>query len=173
MGFRIRVADMVCHASLGRTVPLDAWGSDRAGVIFRVEDPHAAVLVFAAGRIVCAGTRSLEDAQAAARKVVAQLRKAGLSLPLPPLEIESMVAVSAVRNRLNLEEIAFALEGALYEPERFPALRYPLPWPGRTLLLFPSGKILCAGLQGHQEAQEALSLLHDRLSSVGIAADPA
>ncbi|HOL08074.1 MAG TPA: TATA-box-binding protein, partial [Methanomassiliicoccaceae archaeon] len=45
------------------------------------------------------------------------------------MKIENVVASTALRDDLDLQAIALALEGAEYEPEQFPGLVYRLDKP--------------------------------------------
>ena len=44
------------------------------GVVYRISDPKASFLLFSSGRIVCAGTRSIADAQRAIDTLVKTLK---------------------------------------------------------------------------------------------------
>ncbi|MBU0497163.1 MAG: TATA-box-binding protein, partial [Candidatus Thermoplasmatota archaeon] len=59
--------------------------------------------------------------------------------------IQNIVASTLFAEKLDLDMIAQALEGAEYEPEQFPGLVYRLDVPKTATLLFRSGKANCTG----------------------------
>lgn len=61
------------------------------------------------------------------------------------VRIENVVASATLGTPLDLPSIALALDGAEYEPERFPGLIYRLKEPRTAMLLFQSGKVVCTG----------------------------
>jgi len=48
------------------------------GVIYRVKEPRAVILLFSSGKIVCSGAKSEHDAWEAVRKLLRELEKYGL-----------------------------------------------------------------------------------------------
>ena len=47
------------------------------GLVYRVEEPKAVILVFGSGKIVCVGARSTEDVSKAVEKVSGELTRLG------------------------------------------------------------------------------------------------
>ena len=48
------------------------------GLVYRVEEPKAVILVFGSGKIVCVGARSTEDVLKAVEKVSEELTRLGV-----------------------------------------------------------------------------------------------
>ena len=73
-------------------------------------------------------------------------------------------------NEFNLNEVAMALglENVEYEPEQFPGLVYRLNEPRVAMLLFGSGKIVCAGARRIEEVSQAVDKLAKELASLGL-----
>jgi transcription initiation factor TFIID TATA-box-binding protein len=71
---------------------------------------------------------------------------------------------------LNLIEVAVALglENVEYEPEQFPGLVYRIKEPKVAMLLFGSGKIVCAGARNTDDVLLAIDQLSKELSSLGF-----
>ena len=61
------------------------------------------------------------------------------------MKIENVVASSYLGRELDLNVIENSLEGAEYNPKRFPGLVYRLKDPKTATLLFRSGKVVCTG----------------------------
>jgi len=177
--FDIKVENVVAFTSLGKDISLtklveciesvEYEPEQFPGLVYRIKDPRAAALIFSSGKIVCTGARSIEMAKEAMRKVVDTVRDVGIDLPTEfNIKVENIVASSCVHAKLNLEEIAFALENAEYEPEQFPGLVYRIREPRVAFLLFSSGKIICTGAHNLKDVQTALNKLKAKLEEIGV-----
>jgi hypothetical protein len=97
-------------------------------------------------------------------KVVDRVRDVGIDLPTEfDIQVENIVASSKIDAKLNLEEIAFALENAEYEPEQFPGLVYRINEPRAAALIFSSGKIVCTGAKSIE-----MAILNDAFEMLNI-----
>lgn len=182
-GFQIKVENVVAFTSLGKDISLtelvekiedvEYEPEQFPGLVYRIKDPRAAALIFSSGKIVCTGARSIEMSKEAMHKIVDRLRKTGLKLPKKfNIKIENIVASSKINAKLNLEEIAFSLENAEYEPEQFPGLVYRIREPRVAFLLFSSGKIICTGAHDLEDIHTALKKLKKKLEDIGIKVKP-
>ena len=181
--FDVKIENVVAFASLGKDIPLSVLVNKMEnteyepeqfpGLVYRTTEPRAAALIFSSGKIVCTGTKSIEMAKAAMKKVVDRIRKVGINLPTRfDVQVENIVASSKIQAQLNLEEIAFSLENAEYEPEQFPGLVYRINEPRVAFLLFSSGKIICTGAHNIENIHTALKKLKKRLEEIGIKVKP-
>ena len=181
--FYIKVENVVAFTALGKDILLtrlvekmedvEYEPEQFPGLVYRIKDPRAAALIFSSGKIVCTGARSIEMAKEAMKKIVDRLRKTGINLPTKfKIKIENIVASSKIKAKLNLEEIAFSLENAEYEPEQFPGLVYRIREPRVAFLLFSSGKIICTGAHEIADIHTALNKLKKKLESIGIKVKP-
>jgi len=82
------------------------------------------------------------------------------------IRIENIVASARVGTELNLDQIAFSLENAEYEPEQFPGLVYRMDEPRVAFLLFGSGKIVCTGGRTITDVGKAVKKLSEKLKSI-------
>lgn len=87
------------------------------------------------------------------------------------MRIENVVASTALRNDLDLQAIALALDGAEYEPEQFPGLIYRLKEPKTATLLFRSGKVVCTGARTVDDVKVAIRKVAKQLESIGVEVD--
>jgi transcription initiation factor TFIID TATA-box-binding protein len=118
---------------------------------------------------VCTGAKSLDQVKLAIDKVTTQIRKAGISLDSEPkIEVQNIVASSDLGQKINLNVIAITLglEHVEYEPEQFPGLVYRLDEPKVVLLIFGSGKLVCAGARIPQDIEKAVDKLTKELTAV-------
>ncbi len=175
--FGIKIENVVASATLNAKIPLDKIvgfleGTEYEpeqfpGLVYRLKDPKAAALIFSSGKIVCTGARSPELAGIAIAKVVEMIRSA--SIKVPPgytTQVENIVASAKIHTELNLDDIAFSLENAEYEPEQFPGLVYRMADPRVAFLLFGSGKIVCTGGRTISDVNRAVKKLHEKLKSI-------
>ena len=89
-------------------------------------------------------------------------------VPISKYKIENVVASASLGTELDLPAIAATLEGAEYEPERFPGLIYRLKEPKTATLLFRSGKVVCTGAKSVEQVKVAIDKVVKQLDKVGI-----
>jgi transcription initiation factor TFIID TATA-box-binding protein len=178
---KYKIENVVASASLGTELDLQALavsldGADYEpeqfpGLIYRLKEPKTATLLFRSGKVVCTGAKSLDQVKLAIDKVTTQIRKAGISLDSEPkIEVQNIVASSDLGQKINLNVIAITLglEHVEYEPEQFPGLVYRLDEPKVVLLIFGSGKLVCAGARIPQDIEKAVDKLTKELTAAGL-----
>lgn len=140
------------------------------GLIYRLKDPKAATLLFSSGKVVCTGTKSLEQVKVAVKKVIAQIEKAGVKIKKEPeIEVQNVVATFDLGHNINLSAIALSLglEKVEYEPEQFPGLVFRMDSPKVVLLLFGSGKVVCTGARKPKDVEDAVEKINIELRAAG------
>jgi transcription initiation factor TFIID TATA-box-binding protein len=143
------------------------------GLIFRLDDPKTATLLFRSGKANCTGATNLEDVRKAVDIIADKLQKIGLDLYPPKtreIVIQNMVATANLQGELNLNEVAMGLglENVEYEPEQFPGLVYRIREPKVVMLLFSSGKIVCTGGRTKDQVFQAVEELSKILNSLNL-----
>jgi transcription initiation factor TFIID TATA-box-binding protein len=177
MAMEIKVENVVASATLKTRIPLEKLVNELEGVeyepdqfpgiVLRLEKPKTACLIFGSGKIVCTGAKSTEETQEAIKKVIDILKKAGVEIPEDyEIEIQNIVASAKLNMEIDLDEIAFKLENAEYEPEQFPGLVVRLDDPKVAFLLFSSGKIVCTGARNEEDVKRAVEILESKLKEV-------
>ena len=141
------------------------------GLVYRLDDPKTATLLFTSGKANCTGAKNLEDIRKTIDIISEKLKKLGVKVH-KNLEIivQNMVATADLGGDLNLDEVAvaFGLENVEYEPEQFPGLVYRVKEPKVVMLLFGSGKIVCTGGRNTEDVSTAVEDLSEKLSSMGL-----
>lgn len=181
--FTINVENVVSFASLGIVIALEKLVEEIEnteyepeqfpGLVYRPQNPRAAALIFSSGKIVCTGAKSIENSKLAMQKVAEKINEIGIKTPKKfDIIIENIVASSKIEAKINLEEIAFMLENAEYEPEQFPGLVYRISEPRVAFLLFSSGKIICTGAHSIVDIHRALEKFKIKLEEIGIDVKP-
>jgi transcription initiation factor TFIID TATA-box-binding protein len=140
------------------------------GLIYRVKEPKAALLLFRSGKVVCTGSKSSDQVRAAIGKVIKLIEKAGFAVTKEPeITVQNIVASANLGQKLNLNAIAISLglERVEYEPEQFPGLVYRLEQPKVVLLIFGSGKLVCTGARKPQDVEAAVEKIRAELQAAG------
>ena len=141
------------------------------GLVYRLKNPKTATLLFKSGKANCTGAKTIEDVRTTIKIIAEKLEKIGVKIHKnPEIVIQNMVATSDLGGELNLSEVAISLglENVEYEPEQFPGLVYRIKEPKVAMLLFGSGKIVCAGARKIEDVSLAVEKLSKELSSLGL-----
>lgn len=173
----IKIENVVASATLSSKIPLNQVvahlpGTEYEpeqfpGLVYRMTNPKAAALIFNSGKIVCTGANSPEGAKKAINKVLEGVREAGVDVKeVKEITIQNIVASAQLGSRLRLNEIAFTLRNAEYEPEQFPGLVYRIEEPKAAFLLFGSGKIVCTGGRSIDDVKAAVKKVEENLKEV-------
>ena len=83
------------------------------------------------------------------------------------VRIENVVASASLGVKLDLPAIALAIDGAEYEPDRFPGLIYRLKEPKTAMLLFQSGKAVCTGGKSMKQVEATLRIVSELIGRSG------
>jgi len=140
------------------------------GLIYRLKDPKTATLLFSSGKVNCTGAKSINDVRKSLGLISNELRKIGIDIFAANelgITIQNIVATANLNGEMNLNQVAIGLglENIEYEPEQFPGLVYRLKKPKVAMLLFSSGKIVCAGGRTIEEVSLAIEILEKELRS--------
>ncbi|MEM5836494.1 MAG: TATA-box-binding protein [Candidatus Aenigmatarchaeota archaeon] len=175
--FKIKIENIVASASLNVEVPLEKIVSKLEGMeyepeqfpglVYRMDKPKAAALIFSSGKIVCTGARSIQDVNLVFKKIISVIKSVGVKVPKSfKIQVENIVASAKIDGNLNLETIALEMENSEYEPEQFPGLVYRMDKPKVAFLLFGSGKIVCTGGRSVKDVEEALNKVYRKLKEI-------
>ncbi|MDW8041540.1 MAG: TATA-box-binding protein [Nitrososphaerota archaeon] len=176
---RIEIQNVVASVTLNQRLDLQAIQNafpqvdykpaQFPGLVFRLERPKTATLIFSSGKMVCTGAKSEEESKRAVKRVVRLLREKGFLLSEDAIiEVQNIVASIDLYGRINLERAAQVLETVMYEPEQFPGLIYRMSEPKVVILMFASGKLVCTGAKTELEVQDAVMRLSEELRRKGL-----
>jgi len=134
------------------------------GLVFRLKKPQTAILIFRTGKMVCTGAKSEKEALRAIKKVLRELKISGIIITSKPeTKIVNIVASANLLGKIELEDVAYALNKTMYEPEQFPGLIYRMDEPKVVILIFATGKLVCSGAKKESEIYEAVEKLRQQL----------
>ena len=134
------------------------------GLIMRIENPHATLLIFSSGKMVITGLKKTTDASLAAQQAVKKMQNIGFKIKNPKVTIQNIVATSSLNINVDLNTLTIMMDNVMYEPEVFPAAIYKMQDPKVVFLIFSSGKIVCLGAKVKETIDEAIPILIKQLS---------
>ena len=171
----ISIENVVASATLGAELPLDKVATKLGdidyspeqfpGMVYRMERPETATLIFRSGKLVCTGAKSPQDAALTINQIARKIREAGIKIKKPDVQVQNIVASTDLGTKLDIDSIATALTNAEYEPEQFPGLVYRMEDPKVVLLLFGSGKLVCTGAKRQSDVERAVKQIAEILKS--------
>jgi transcription initiation factor TFIID TATA-box-binding protein len=178
---KIKVQNIVASATFAEKLDLDVIAQTLEdaeyepeqfpGLVYRLGNPKTATLLFRSGAANCTGAKNVEDVRIAVDIIADKLKKLGVEVyKNPKIIIQNIVATADLGGELNLTEVAqgLGLDNVEYEPEQFPGLVYRIKEPKVAMLLFSSGKIVCAGARSTEDVSKAVEMLSEELSSLGL-----
>jgi len=156
--------------SIVRKYPDIEYNPERfPGIIIRFEKPKATVLMFSTGRMVITGMRTDDVVEEVVQVVIKRIRKVGIDISNPQIEIQNIVASGDLHKNIDLNYAAVVMETAMYEPEVFPGLIYRMHEPRAVFLIFSTGRIVCTGAKNKEIVAEAVKKLAEEVNKLGIA----
>lgn len=180
----IRIQNVVASASLNHRIDVKAVCKAFPkteyrpkifpGLVFRLETPKTATLIFNSGKMVCTGAKSEKDSVRAVKSIVRRLKRAKIIIRgKPEIQIVNIVASANLGGKVDLYGLYLKFgEGMggrmMYEPEQFPGLIYRMEDPKAVILVFSSGKLVCTGVRKEEEVHRAVEKLRQRLDERGI-----
>jgi transcription initiation factor TFIID TATA-box-binding protein len=175
----INIENVVASATLKQHLDLEAivrlfpgveYRPERfPGLVYRLKNPRTANLIFSTGKMVCTGSKSERQARKAVVMVVDELKRGGIViLGRPEVEVQNIVASCGLGGQIDLEKVVYALKKTMYEPEQFPGLIYRMDDPKVVILIFASGKLVCAGAKKEMLVHIAVNKLQELLESKNL-----
>eukprot|EP00043_Microstomoeca_roanoka_P008085 m.77991 g.77991 ORF g.77991 m.77991 type:complete len:271 (+) comp14095_c0_seq1:407-1219(+) len=128
-----------------------------SAVIMRIRAPQTTALVFATGKMICTGAKSVEHAYSGARKFAKIIKKLGFTeVRFRDFTVQNVVARCDVKFPIRLESVqAHYSVFSTYEPELFPGLIFRMAEPRVVILIFVSGKVVITGAKKEEHLQQA------------------
>jgi len=175
----ISIVNVVASATIDQRLDLNdivkkfpdvEWHPEQfPGAVFRIRSPKTATLIFRTGKMVCTGAKSEEIARKAVKKVVQLLRKGKIKIKNEAtVTIQNIVASINLGGKVHLEQAARSLPRSMYEPEQFPGLIHRMLDPKTVILIFSSGKLVCAGARTEKEVYRSVNNLHSLLEEKNL-----
>lgn len=132
--------------TLAKSIPNTVFNrSQFPGAILKLQNPKSTALIFSSGKIICAGTKSEEQAKRVTLQILNMLKQIGYGTNGTEIRIENIVASVNYGRQIKLTECAKSLSRCMYEPEQFPAVFYRMTMPSATALVYKTGRIVCTG----------------------------
>jgi len=142
------------------------------GLVYRVTAPKAAFLIFTSGKVVCTGSKNVEDVRTVIVTLARKLKSIGFEKVdmQPEIHVQNIVASADLKSDLNLNAVALGLglENIEYEPEQFPGLVYRIKQPKVVVLIFSSGKLVITGGKSPEDCEEGARVVRRQLENMGL-----
>ena len=137
------------------------------GLVYRLDEPKASILVFSTGKLICSGSKSLEQATIAIKNTLRDFKEQGIAVS-DKLEVKivNMVASASLGKRMDLNRIVFELPECEYEPEQFPGVVHRISKPKLVFLLFSSGRIVITGAKSLEMITEGIDVIEKELKDI-------
>ena len=177
----LEIQNVVASTTVGQELHLEELADDLSaseynpehfpGLVYRIQSPKAATLIFRSGKAVCTGAKSVENVHRAVTIVFDELRELGVEVDADPeITVQNMVLSGDLGQQLNLNAIAIGLglKNIEYEPEQFPGLVYRVSPPDVVVLMFGSGKAVITGAKSIENAKTALETVQSQLQEVDL-----
>jgi transcription initiation factor TFIID TATA-box-binding protein len=175
----ISVVNVVASASVDQKIDLNditkkfpdtEYNPDQfPGLVFRLQNPKTATLIFRTGKMVCTGGKSEEMAVKAVNTVVQKLRKGGIKVKKDAeITVQNIVASINLGGKVHLEKAARTLPRSMYEPEQFPGLIHRMLDPKTVILIFSSGILVCTGAKNESDVFRSVHNLHSLLEEKNL-----
>lgn len=142
------------------------------GLVMRIVDPKATILVFSTGKMVVTGMRKAEEAEAVVDDVIKRIQKCKIDISDPKITIQNIVASGDLNCMIDLNMAAVVMEFSMYEPEVFPGLIYRMQDPKSVFLIFSTGRIVCTGAKTKELVAEAVEKLYHTVREYDVAREP-
>ncbi len=163
MGIKANVENIVSAITIGQRIDLKKFTKDVKGleynpdrfpgVVYRIQEPKLAMLIFSSGKVICTGARSQDNIDIAVKRLKEKLKEGGIKIKSDPIvEVQNIVASATMNMRVNLDLLAMECDNTEYEPEQFPGLVFRLDKPKTVMLIFRSGKIIITGAKTPKDA---------------------
>ncbi|MDA7952363.1 MAG: TATA box-binding protein [Nitrosopumilus sp.] len=153
--------------TLAKALPRCIYEPDTfAGLVYRRKAPDCTVIMFASGRMVSTGVKSIKDVKSSIYTTVFEIEKIfSKKCYIDNLKIENIVAVHNLGIKLNLKYLFKKLNNVSYDSEKFPGMVYRNHI-GKSVLIFSSGKLVFTGTKSRRELNELASEICQKIYNV-------
>ena len=139
------------------------------GLVFRLNNPRTATLIFRTGKMVCTGAKSEEMAIKAVNTVVQKLRKGKIKIKNDAvITVQNIVAAINLGGKIHLEKAARTLPRSMYEPEQFPGLIHRMLDPKTVILVICIRKISMYRCKKESDVYRSVHNLHSLLEEKNL-----
>ncbi len=142
------------------------------GLVMRIMEPKATILVFSTGKMVVTGMRRANEAGTVVADVIKRISKCKINISDPEIIIQNIVASGDLKCSIDLNMAAVVMEYSMYEPEVFPGLIYRMQEPKTVFLIFSTGRIVCTGGKTKEIVRDACEKLYHKVREYDVAREP-
>lgn len=123
----------------------------------RISYPKTTALIFASGKIVCTGARSVRLSRIAMYVYMRMVCKIHKNARLRNVHVQNLVASSLFKYKINLKRLHDERMSIVqYDPDIFPGARVTLSTNDMHASVFLSGKLIISGAKNEEDVKEGL-----------------
>lgn len=141
------------------------------GLVMRIEQPRATILIFSTGKMVITGLRNASEAEEVVLQVIKNMKKADIDISKYAITIQNIVASGDLHANVDLNLASIVMESSMYEPEVFPGLIYRMKEPKTVFLIFSTGRVVCTGAKHKDALKKAFIKLNEDVRKADISRD--
>lgn len=177
MTLKAKIENIVSSIDIRRKLDLDYLAERMNGVtnparfpglVYKLDKPKVAMLLFRTGKVICSGALSRKDIDRAVDKLIKELRRCRLRVREKPIiVIQNIVASANLGFMVNLDTLVTECTSTEYEPEQFPGLVFRLDEPKTVMLIFRSGSIIITGAKTQKDANTAAEKTQEMVKECG------
>lgn len=172
---KIKIENVIATADLQKTLDLENIAKimnarynpeDFPAVMYKMDSPKASFLIFQEGKIVCSGTKTIEDCEFAIDKLLSTMKEPK-HLTRVKIKIQNIVAISDLEMTLDLNFLKDKLlMGKTELSTEYPFLIYNLKTPKVSALLFSSGKIVINDAKEEKDVNKAVMKIEEEIKQI-------
>jgi transcription initiation factor TFIID TATA-box-binding protein len=167
-----KIANELNIHEIAEKLPEFKYNPDKfLGLTIKLEKPDVAVLLLKNGKTVFTGAKKREDIENAFESIIDKIEGIDIKLKkTSTIVIQNIIASIDLKKEINLDLISKGLssKNIEYKPEQFPGLVYKINENGASSLIFNNGKIVFTGFLAIEEITDAVEIIKEKLSSVGV-----
>ena len=160
----VNIVNIVFTADVGSRMDLKLIANSHINIIYRPKQPNAVIwrhrnikstcLLFASGKMVCTGSKSIDEGRRDIRRYARILQKLGCNIHLKNITVRNITANHRLQGPLPLVEVVKEL-GASYEPELImPAAM--MKREGVHFSCFHNGRVTITGFKSQETLDEVV-----------------
>ena len=135
------------------------------GIIYRMKEPECDIFLLGDGMIKVHGLTNLKDVQKAVSQFGDRIKSSGIDLEMDDecetVEVVASTKIDPIDPKLIYD--TFREDGIVYNPQELPGFILRMGKENTTVLIFPSGKIVCKGAKNMGDAVSAIDMVVEAL----------
>lgn len=171
---KLKIENVIATADFQKPLNLQAIAENIGGkyspedfpaVMYKMDNPKTAFLIFDDGKIICSGAKTIEDSEYAIDKFAEEIKE---KLMRTTIKVKNIVAHADFEKNLDIEFLKdkLGMGDVEYNPEEHPFLIYKLDRPKVEALIFNNGKVVITGAVEERDINKAVMKIEEEIRQV-------